>query len=387
MGRATLIAVACAVLAPRSATAQPAGASFCPARLQLEGERAAPEAALQQALRDGGLEDAGPAGRLVVRVRGTATDFDSSSYYAFEVCLRAEWGPPEGRGPWAYLTGPTCARTPRADVSKDVAHAAALASWRQAHASAFARSLSQALSRLPCPPATVLAPVAMPVTPVTTAGASSKRADGGSGGEPPRHRSLAWYSWLLLPVSLGLVPITWILARRRRRPSVFICYAHKDNEDKDLQRRWADRVRGLLESQEQFDSLTVWWDRDISAGDDWEKRILRALGRTSAAVLLVSPHFLQSKFIVEQELPALFRGRHERKVVLIPLVVSQCSVDQPVAFESEGRRQEGRLQALQWAHAAETSLSEMGPLEVEETFRRLLKGLASLVAPRDPRGT
>src|SRR5262249_23201935 len=55
-------------------------------------------------------------------------------------------------------------------------------------------------------------------------------------------------------------------------------------------------------------------------GDLWRREIDGALQRAGLALLLVSPHFLASRFIKEVELPALA----ERRVRLFPVLVHPC---------------------------------------------------------------
>jgi hypothetical protein len=51
--------------------------------------------------------------------------------------------------------------------------------------------------------------------------------------------------------------------------------------------------------------LQLWVDTDIRTGDQWNAAIERAIARSGAALLLVSPRFLASSYIHDHELPAL----------------------------------------------------------------------------------
>jgi hypothetical protein len=67
-----------------------------------------------------------------------------------------------------------------------------------------------------------------------------------------------------------------------------------------------------------------WDDTKIKPSDEWRREIDWAVSTSSVAVLLVSPHFLDSEFIVRNELPPLLDGVRQRggRVVWIPLSAS-----------------------------------------------------------------
>jgi hypothetical protein len=51
--------------------------------------------------------------------------------------------------------------------------------------------------------------------------------------------------------------------------------------------------------------IDAWDDRRIEAGDDWEREIHSAIDRARVALLVVTPRFLASPFIMERELPLI----------------------------------------------------------------------------------
>ena len=89
-----------------------------------------------------------------------------------------------------------------------------------------------------------------------------------------------------------------------RRDRVFISYSHLDHE-------WLSMFRKILDPDKRNDRIDYWEDRDLKPGDPWYADILESIDRARAAILLVSPNFLKSKFIMEVELPRILEARAE----------------------------------------------------------------------------
>lgn len=101
------------------------------------------------------------------------------------------------------------------------------------------------------------------------------------------------------------------------RTKVFISYSHADED-------WRQRLRIFLKPQERKGLLDVWDDKKIRTGDKWRTAIDTALKECRVAVLLVSPNFLASDFIGDEELPNIF-ARHESEGLWIyPILISSC---------------------------------------------------------------
>ncbi len=101
-------------------------------------------------------------------------------------------------------------------------------------------------------------------------------------------------------------------------PSIFISYSHKDED-------WKDRVVTHLHVLELEGMLDLWDDRRIEAGDEWYQEIQNAIAAASIAVLLISPDFLTSKFIMNEELPRLLERNAKVGLRIIPLVLRPCA--------------------------------------------------------------
>ena len=98
---------------------------------------------------------------------------------------------------------------------------------------------------------------------------------------------------------------------------LFISYSHKDEEFKD-------ELLTMLAGLQQQDVIDVWQDRRIEEGDEWYQAIQNAMNECGLAILLVSPHFIASRFIRDKELPKLLQRRREQGLRVVPIIVRPC---------------------------------------------------------------
>jgi len=109
-----------------------------------------------------------------------------------------------------------------------------------------------------------------------------------------------------------------------RGRAVFISYAHADNSGPGPAARWLDRLLLNLKPLAFEDLIAVATDRDIGLGDDWHARIQADLNRAGAAVLLVSPAFLASEYIRNNELPVLLHRAKTQGLRIVPVILRPC---------------------------------------------------------------
>lgn len=100
---------------------------------------------------------------------------------------------------------------------------------------------------------------------------------------------------------------------------IFISYSHKD---KDL----LDELRNFLKPLEK--RLSFWSDQEISTGTDWHINIQQAMRKARIALLLISPDFLASEYIVSKELQLFVQAAEAGRVKLAVLYLKTSLVEE-----------------------------------------------------------
>jgi WD40 repeat protein len=98
---------------------------------------------------------------------------------------------------------------------------------------------------------------------------------------------------------------------------VFVSYSREDAE-------WRRRFVEMLEPVMGDRGYEVWSDDRGLVGEKWRPQLAEAISRSVVALLLVSPPFLASQFIMKEELPALT----EHGTILAHALVRPCLWDQ-----------------------------------------------------------
>lgn len=106
----------------------------------------------------------------------------------------------------------------------------------------------------------------------------------------------------------------------KKKIELFISYALSN---KNLAGKFLDNYKEQVAASKHYDYI-FWQDTDILVGEEWNETIRQALERCDVGLLLISPAFLGSKYILEKELPR-FVGSGTKP--LIPIML------QPVVFE------------------------------------------------------
>jgi hypothetical protein len=98
---------------------------------------------------------------------------------------------------------------------------------------------------------------------------------------------------------------------------LFISYSHKDEEFKN-------ELITMLAGLQRQGIIDTWQDRQIEGGDEWYTSIQDAMNDCDLALLLVSPDYLSSRFIQEEEQPKLLQRHKEMQLRVMPIIVRPC---------------------------------------------------------------
>lgn len=100
--------------------------------------------------------------------------------------------------------------------------------------------------------------------------------------------------------------------------NIFISYCHADSE-------WLAKLQTHLKPLTRNQTIDLWDDTRIRPGDEWRKEIETALAAAQIAILLVSPNFIASDFIADNELPPLLDGAQAQGIKILWIPISYSS--------------------------------------------------------------
>ena len=95
---------------------------------------------------------------------------------------------------------------------------------------------------------------------------------------------------------------------------IFFCYAR---EDESLLNKLKTHLRPL----QREGLIEVWYDRDISAGTEWETEIKEHLNAAQIVLLLVSPDFMDSDYCYSIEMKKALERRARGEAEVIPIIL------------------------------------------------------------------
>ena len=156
------------------------------------------------------------------------------------------------------------------------------------------------------------------------------------------------------------------------RDQIFISYSHSDRD-------WLKRLQVFLTPAFRAGRLKPWDDTSIRPGDSWRAEIQAAIDRASVAILLISPNFLASEFIANDEFPKILQTAQNAGLRIICILLSSA----PYEITPLGEI----VQQIQWAHPADQPLDLLDPPKQNQIFTELVRDLVSLLPEADPRLT
>ena len=96
--------------------------------------------------------------------------------------------------------------------------------------------------------------------------------------------------------------------------------------------------------------VEVWSDDDMIPGERWNPQIEDNIKDADVVLFLLSPNFIQSKFIVSKEIPLAVKRWQESKIGLLGIYVAKCNFDHlPISKIQMVPSSAGRLKpSLEW---------------------------------------
>src|SRR4051794_13248638 len=101
---------------------------------------------------------------------------------------------------------------------------------------------------------------------------------------------------------------------------IFYSYAH---EDKTLREELGKHLANCRKQKICDD----WFDGDIVPGSDWDDAIKTKLRSADIILLLISPDFLNSKYIDSVEIQEAMQRHQEKTARVVPIVLRYCDFD------------------------------------------------------------
>jgi hypothetical protein len=143
------------------------------------------------------------------------------------------------------------------------------------------------------------------------------------------------------------------------RDQIFVSYSHHD-------RKWLDELIITLAPLTRNRKITTWDDTKIAVGQRWKAEITGALERAKVAVLLVTRHFLASKFIATEEMPHLLDAANKAGLTVVWIAVGDSLYEETEITDYQAANDPGR------------PLNSLSEAEVDRELVRIAKTLNAL---------
>jgi hypothetical protein len=159
---------------------------------------------------------------------------------------------------------------------------------------------------------------------------------------------------------------------------VFVSYSSKDRKKSaDLVEQVFTSLRGLRHSSEYGLELFI-DDERLRAGDHWDEAIERALEAADLGLLLLSPNFLDSDYVMRKEAPRLYERSRSGSVQLVPVLLHTCPYETIPWLKAQHIRPRDK-QAL-------SDLEAAGRTELDRALTELTKEIHGFLVGRPVAG-
>jgi TIR domain len=106
---------------------------------------------------------------------------------------------------------------------------------------------------------------------------------------------------------------------------VFISYSHKDEALRDS-------LATHLSNLQAQGIISSWYDRQLTAGTQWDDKIKAEMEAADIILLLISPDFMASKYCREVEIPFSLQRHEAKQAYVVPVILRPLDwIDAPFA--------------------------------------------------------
>lgn len=139
---------------------------------------------------------------------------------------------------------------------------------------------------------------------------------------------------------------------------VFISYS---KHDLPLLEQLISHLSNLIREQQ----INIWYDRQMTAGEEWSDEINERLNSAGMVFLLISRDFLSSKYCFDVELPHIIKRQEKGETVVVPILLSACEWEK-AAFSQYQLLPSTRIPVASWPN-------------MDEAFRDVVIGIRKAV--------
>ena len=115
--------------------------------------------------------------------------------------------------------------------------------------------------------------------------------------------------------------------------------------------------------------IETWYDGLLRTGDEWKKEIRKEMSAAKVVILMVSPKFLASEFIRNEELPELLQAAINDNALIIPVPIRQAQIEDTIIKGKDG--QEIKLVKYQAVCDLKKPLQAMNPNERDKIYIKI----------------
>lgn len=142
------------------------------------------------------------------------------------------------------------------------------------------------------------------------------------------------------------------------RKGIFISYSHLD-------KKWLDTIKTFLKPYSRDEKISVWSDEQILPDAKWDIEIEKQLETCRVAILLVTPNFLASDYIVDKELSLILKREQEGELIIYWIAVSHSAYNLT------------DLSKIQSANNPAKPLDELSKSERDKTLVKIAEKIAN----------